>query len=247
MGNMEELGRKDYYEQEGFAVTCRSYEEYVRMFDVVLTPEDEVLDVAGGASSFGAAARLEGIRVVSADPQYAIPADEMQRTAIRELEEAEAKIAGLRHKFDWSYYGTPEEHERQRRESVRLFLDDYAAQSGSGVYVPARLPQLPFEDNRFSHVFCSHFLFLYAEQLPFEFHLEALLELSRVVRPGGEVRVYPLMDLKQRPYERLEELLEKLRNAGLEPRLSASRLPFIPGSVHLLAIAKPQQETIATP
>lgn len=236
------MRNKEYYEQTGFAMTCRSYEEYVRMF--ACHPESEpsarILDVAGGASSFAADARRRGLTAVSADPLYSRNPEEMAVYGEQELEEAAGKLANLFHKFDWSYYGSHEEHTRRRRESLRLFLEDYAERYGTEAYVPASLPNLPFEDGSFTHVFCSHFLFLYAEQLTYEFHLEALLELARVCKPGGQVRVYPLLDLKQRPYDRLEELMEKLRSKGLEAELLDSGLPFIPGSASLLSINKPK-------
>ncbi|MNI76941.1 hypothetical protein D3C73_1332000 [compost metagenome] len=102
----------------------------------------------------------------------------------------------------------------------------------------AMLPKLPFADGSFSHVICSHFLFLYAEQFTYEFHLEALVELARVCKPGGSVRVYPLLDLKWNAFPGFDRLMEELRGYGLEAELTASQLPFMPGSSQLLRIDK---------
>ncbi|WP_438447865.1 methyltransferase domain-containing protein [Gorillibacterium sp. sgz5001074] len=243
------MGNKEYYEQHGFAMTCRSYPEYVRMFacDPSLREGARVLDVAGGASSFGAGARQKGLHAVAADPLYGLSAEEMEAHGLRELEEAAGKLAGLTHKFDWTYYGSLEEHTRRRRESLNLFLQDYMAMQGTGAYVRAGLPELPFESGAFDYVFCSHFLFLYAESLPYEFHLSALLEMARVCKPGGELRIYPLLDLKQRPYERLDDLMAELRYSGLEPDLIESGLPFIPGSVRLLRVVNPGRKSLINP
>jgi ubiquinone/menaquinone biosynthesis C-methylase UbiE len=108
---------------------------------------------------------------------------------------------------------------------------------GRSRYVDGSLPLLPFEDHAFSLVLCSHFLFLYAEQFGFEFHKQSLLELMRVCKPGGEVRVYPLYSLGWKPYERMDELLAAVRANGGEPELLTSGLPFIPGSSQFLRIA----------
>ncbi len=53
---MSDLNR---YEQIGVAMTCRSYEEYERMFacDFGGSKLGAILDIAGGASSFTADAR----------------------------------------------------------------------------------------------------------------------------------------------------------------------------------------------
>lgn len=236
------MGNKEVYEQAGFAMTCRSYGEYVRMFacGTELGKDESLLDVAGGASSFAAGARREGHYAVSVDPLYRLTPDEMERHGRRELEEAAGKLADLKHKFDWTYYGSPGEHTHNRLLSLELFLEDYRAHYGTDLYRIGSLPELPFADGSFSRVFCSHFLFLYAEHLTYEFHLSALLEMARVCRPGGEVRVYPLLDLGWKPYDRLDELLGELRGIGLRTELRKSELPFIPGSEQLLCIIKPQ-------
>jgi len=54
------------------------------------------------------------------------------------------------------------------------------------------LPQIPFRDREFDIAVCSHFLFLYSEQLSEEFHLRSLRELCRV---AAETRVFPLLGL----------------------------------------------------
>lgn len=239
--------KADFYEQMGVAMTCRSFEEYVRMFacDAEELLSGKVLDAAAGASSFGAGARRRGIRVVSADPLYELSVDEMEAHGRAELEIAASKVSGLTHKFDWSYYGSQEEHTRKREESLKLFLEDYHALSATDAYVSASLPKLPFGDGTFTHVFCSHFLFLYAEQFSYEFHRDALLELARVCRTGGTVRIYPLLDLKWRPYPDLERLMEEMREKGLVPELVESKLPFIPGSDKLLRITKLNRKMFA--
>lgn len=230
---------KDRYPQVGVAMTCRSFEEYGRMFSCEFKQGDRVLDVAAGASSFGAYARRQGIQAVAADPLYTLKPEEMASRGLRELEEASAKLAVLQHVYTWSYYGSAERHEALRRQSLEQFLEDYGRLCGTEAYVPAALPRLPFADEGFDRVLCSHFLFLYGEQFGEAFHREAVVELVRVTRKGGEVRIYPLLDLKWDRYGGLEVLMTFLEGCGLSPALEESSLAFIPGSQQLLVIRKP--------
>jgi len=231
------------YEQVGTAFTCRSYEEYARMFALEEPPASrgEVLDAAAGASSFTADAARRGIRAVAVDPRYRLPREELFAEARTEIDVSTAKLEGLRDLFDFSYYGSLENHRAGREASLERFMADFAAdkREGGGRYVAGELPHLPFEDGRFDLVLCSHFLFLYGEHFDEAFHERAVFELIRVCRPGGEVRIYPLVTLGFREYPHLDRLVEAVRGAGCEALFPESKLPFIPGSRRLLAIRKP--------
>jgi len=240
----ENHGEKEpFYPQTGVAVTCRSFREYEAMF----TLEDgalasgPTLDVAGGASSFAAEARSRGAQVVSADPRYAKTADTLHAESLEEIASSTAKLERAKDRFDWSYYGSIEAHRANRERSLERFAADYRAEAeaGSGAYVAAGLPKLPFEDDTFALTLCSHFLFLYEAQFSCEFHRDALKELYRVTRPGGEVRVYPLYTLRHERYPGLDGLMRELEDAGADVRLLPSRLPFISGSTQLLRVGKP--------
>lgn len=236
---------KQAYEQIGVAVTCRSYAEYERMFvlnDACMS-RGPILDVAGGAASFTAEAFRRGYDAYAADPQYASDASELREKGLREIETSTAKLAGLQDQLDWTYYGDLTRHKACREQSLELFIEHKSADEDKGTpkrYVPGVLPQLPFPDGTFGLVLCSHFLFLYADQFDFDFHVRAIRELMRVCRPGGEIRIYPLSSLRWEPYPRLEELLEQLRVSGAEVEQLASELPFIPGSSTLLRIGIPE-------
>jgi len=229
-----------YYEQVGVAVTCRGYTEYERMFalDEAALRRGEVLDVASGASSFAAEARSRGVRVISVDPRYAMTAEELGEESRAEIETSAGKLAGLMHLYDWSYYGSMERHKAMRLESLRTFLRDYAEPGARRRYVAASLPSLPFEDGRFALVLCSHFLFLYGEQFDEAFHQAALVELLRVCEPGGEVRVYPVVTLRFRPYAALAQLIAHLEALGASCSLDPAGLPFLPNSDRMLVVRK---------
>ncbi|UUZ80012.1 hypothetical protein LJK88_34170 [Paenibacillus sp. P26] len=228
------------YEQIGVAMTCRSYAEYERMFALERHPlaGGPVLDVAAGASSFTAEANKRGIRAYAADPLYGMTAEDMNNHGRREIETSTAKLAGIRHVYDWSFYGSLEQHQARREAALDAFIADFRTDMGEGRYRAGRSPELPFDSGLFSDVLCSHFLFLYHEQFDYDFHRRAVSELLRVCRAGGRVRIYPVFTLRWEPYPQLEQLLEDLNSHGYETRFETSELPFIPGSTEFLSIRK---------
>lgn len=233
------LSAKRYYEQIGVAMTCRSYAEYVRMFDLREgeLSAGEVLDVAAGGSSFTAELAGRGqTQAIAADPRYAMRTEEWMEEAAKEIEVSYAKLAKLTDVYDWSYYETPERHREGRLRSLDVMRSDAGSLEGRERYIAGALPQLPFQDNRFSLVLCSHFLFLYGEQFDYSFHLESILEMMRVCKPGGQVKIYPLVSFAQEQDRNLDTLMEAVIKAGGVPELLESQLPFIPGSVYFLNI-----------
>jgi SAM-dependent methyltransferase len=234
------MEKRDFYEQFGVAMTCRSYEEYVRMFDLdeASLHGKQVLDVAGGASSFTADARNRGLLAVAADPMYAQSHEDIDVHGKEEIKVSTNKLAGLQHKFSWDYYGNLEQHKAGRERSLQLFLQDYARSGAEGTYYSAMLPNLPFADNSFDMALCSHFLFLYAEQFDYSFHLESLRELVRVCKPGGEIRIYPILNFQSQEYPYMKELTEAIEAWGAKIGFAQSRLPFLPQSTHFLQVLK---------
>jgi Methylase involved in ubiquinone/menaquinone biosynthesis len=230
---------KDVYQQVGVAMTCRGFDEYLRMFDLTeqTLAGGRVLDVAGGGSSFTADAAGRGYDATAADPRYVQDSKHWIDEAAAEIDTSTAKLDQLREHFDWSYYGSLEQHREGRIQSLARFREHLQSVDGRSRYKAGSLPALPFENDTFSLVLCSHFLFLYAEQFGFEFHKRSILELMRVCKPGGEVRVYPLYSLGWKPFERMDELLASIIEHDGEPELLPSKLPFIPGSSQYLRIA----------
>jgi ubiquinone/menaquinone biosynthesis C-methylase UbiE len=118
-------------------------------------------------------------------------------------------------------------------------MEEYSKPDAKDFYIASALPNLPFAANSFSLVLCSHFLFLYQEQFDFTFHINAVMEMLRVCRAGGQIRIYPIYDFKGLPYSHLEGIKLQMQEQGATVELIASELPFIPGSTHYLSIQKP--------
>jgi hypothetical protein len=171
----------------------RSFDEYRRMF--VLTEDDlrrRVLGCADGPAGFNAEATRRGMRVTSCDPLYAFSAEQIRGRIAATAEDILEQTRRNRDEFVWDEITSLERLQRLRMSAMEDFLADYDAGRHEGRYITAGLPSLPFPDGSFELAICSHFLFLYSEQLGARFHGEAILELCRV---AGEVRIFPLLAL----------------------------------------------------
>ena len=95
------------------------------------------------------------------------------------------------------------------------------------------LPELPFSDGQFQLCVCSHFLFLYSEQLTAEFHTRAIRELVRV---AGEVRIFPLLELGGRPSPHMEPIMHELNAEGLQVDVDRVDYEFQRGANQMIRI-----------
>lgn len=196
----------------------RNFEEYRAMF--ALTESDlnkRILGCGDGPASFNLQATERGLQVISCDPVYAFSADEIKQRIDDTYDYMIAEVTKNRDTFVWTVYGTPEGLGEVRMNAMTTFLKDLPKGLAEGRYQVAELPDLPYEDGQFDLALVSHFLFLYSDQFPAEFHLDSVKELVRV---AGEVRIFPLlaMDGKQSPH--LDPVVEALRAEGynVEPR-----------------------------
>jgi SAM-dependent methyltransferase len=234
------MSRVKMYEQIGVAMTCRSYEEYEKMFSLEqsLLKKGKILDVAAGASSFVAEAKMKGYDAVAVDPLYKMTIDEMTKHGQRELEAATEKLTKYAHLYVWEGYKNLEHHDQLRKHALELFLEQYRHDKNKEFFIPAALPCLPFEDNTYTLVLCNHFLFLYQEQFNNQFHLKAIQEMIRVTKKGGVIRVYPIVGFKDEEYPYLDRLIETLNDERIKAEKIKTNFRFLPSATHFLSISK---------
>ena len=171
--------------------------------------------------------------MVAVDPIYRFS---RQNLAIDFDPTAARMLAGMRKardRFRWDYYASPEEVVQRRREVFTAFISDFRAEIRSGLYVSARLPELPFLPKSFDLVLCSHLLFLYSAEFDSEAHLSFLREMLRV---GREVRVFPLLDMDGAPSVHLEGTVQKIR-ASAQVELVPLPFEFRIGDSKMLRLA----------
>lgn len=214
----------------------RSFDEYRRMFR--LTDADlgrRVLGCADGPASFNAMMRRMGRRVISCDPLYAFTGAQIRDRIDGVYQHLVDTAARESHRFVWDPIRSPDELGRVRMAAMREFLADYeepGPQRG-GRYVAGSLPALPFADAAFDLALCSHFLFLYSDELPCEFHRRSVLELCRV---AAEVRIFPLLDMRGKPSGRVGPVLAELPRHGLCAAVDRVPYEFQKGGNEMLRI-----------
>jgi hypothetical protein len=218
-----------------YLISSRSFGEYEAMF--MLTDSDlhgRLLDCPGGASSFTAQASALGAFVTAADPVYAMSVPALQGLVKGESDRGSAHTAAGIDRYRWDFYRDIEGHREMRKRSAALFARDLEEHPER--YVPASLPDLPFEDRQFDLVVSSHFLFTYADRLDHRFHHRALIELHRICR--REVRVFPLLDQAGRSLSAMtRSLLAQLTGHGIDARIIEVPYEFQRGGNEMLVLS----------
>ncbi len=157
--------------------------------------------------------------------------DKVAATALTEVERGNRFVRSHQHLYKWSRFTDPEQHRLRRHHAAERFAT-HTRQDPSR-YVPGRLPRLPFPDNDFDLVLSSHLLFSYAQDLDYDFHLSALIELMRVAH--GELRVFPLVPIGEASrYPRLDNLLADLRTHAIDGRIVDVDYEFQVGGTEML-------------
>jgi hypothetical protein len=219
----------------------RSFEEYRRMF--ALSEADlrlRILGCADGPASFNAESTRRGTAVVSVDPLYRLDArtirDRIAATCDQILEQTQHNS----HQFVWDTIRSVDELGRIRMQAMQAFLDDYDLGKRQGRYMDAEFPSVALPDKSFDLAVCSHFLFLYTEQLSEAFHRCAILELCRL---ASEVRIFPLLALDGRPSPYVPTIVEHLSDCW-EVSLETVPYEFQRGANQMMRVRPLQTESI---
>ncbi|MEM7133586.1 MAG: SAM-dependent methyltransferase [Chloroflexota bacterium] len=171
----------------------RSMDEYCHMF--ALTHDDlksKILGCGDGPASFNREMTERGYHVTSIDPIYRFSAKEIEQRVRESYRLVVDPLYNNLQNYVWTRFKDPEELGAHRLATMQHFIEDYEEGRQEGRYQEQSVPHLAFADNAFDLALSSHFLFLYTEQLSYEFHKGAIIELCRVAE---EVRIFPLMDL----------------------------------------------------
>ncbi|MGF1608290.1 MAG: hypothetical protein ACFCUQ_02760 [Kiloniellales bacterium] len=229
--------RKKAFDLDHAVPWGRSRADYCAFFDLGDLPRNaRILDCAAGPSSFTAESTRLGWDVTAVDPLYRHSADEIARRIEAEVPRQVESLQRARDRFVWGRYGTPEKLAEMRLAAMRAFLDDYREAAGSGRYLAAGLPILPFHERRFDLALCSHFLFLYSHLFDAAFHIVAIAQLLRAAR---EVRIFPLLDLDGAPSAHLGPLRQALAARGAESEIRLVPYEFQRGGDRMLRILAP--------
>ena len=215
----------------------RTFNEYERMFG--LQAEDlrpGVLDCGGGTASFTVEMNARGLRAVAVDPLYRFSAEEIRARHAAVEAPMLAHVRATVNDWVWTYHRNPDDLLQNRRSAINTFLADYETGRKEGRYLVAELPTLPFEAGAFGLALCSHLLFLYSNLLSEEFHVAGILELCRVAR---EVRVFPLVTLRDMPSPHLDGVRRAVEQRGLKTEVLRVDYEFQRGGNQMLKLSRP--------
>ena len=190
----------------------RTLEEYTRYFALQMDQwrGKKILDVASGVSSFCAEASALGYDVTAADRIYRTSPEELAPRCAADLDHIVDSVRDLTvYRWD-NFYGSPERLRGFRERAYETFLRDYREHPDR--YVHVDLPRLPFADGQFDLTLVSYLLFVYEDQLTYEFHQQSIQEIMRVTR--GEARIYPTVTFEAQPSKYLAKLGQDLPHFG---------------------------------
>jgi hypothetical protein len=214
----------------------RSFDEYRLMF--ALSDAELGLRILGcgdGPAAFNAEATRRGARVVSCDPLYRFGGGEIRARVLQVYDEVLDQTRRNAGEFVWDMIRSVEELGQLRRSAMNEFLADYEAGKAAGRYIDAELPRLALPSDSFDLALCSHFLFLYTEQLGEVFHLESALELCRV---ADEVRIFPLLALGARPSPYVDAVAQRCLENGHQVTIEKVPYEFQRGGDNMMRIRR---------
>ena len=194
----------------------RNFDEYTRMFDLTASELHlRILGCGDGPASFNVECNQRGGHVTSIDPLYRFSLESIQKRIAETYEEVLSQTRAHQDKFVWDIISSADELGQIRMEAMQRFLRSYKAGRLENKYIPGELPFLPFPDQSFDLALSSHFLFLYTDNLTFDFHIASISEMLRV---ANEVRIFPLLDVNAQESRYLQNVLESFQEYKLEIR-----------------------------
>lgn len=212
----------------------RSYDEYISMFS--LSPselKESILGCSDGPASFNSILTKQKGSIISVDPLYSCTTDQIKKRIAETYETVLEQTRKNQNEFVWSNIFSVEELGKIRMSAMNEFIKDFDKGKKEKRYINASLPQLPFKDKRFNIALCSHFLFLYSEQLTEKFHFESIKELCRVAQI---VKIFPVLELGSVRSRHLESIIYKLKEENYRVELKKVAYEFQKGGNELLEI-----------
>jgi hypothetical protein len=218
----------------------RTFEEYLRFFGLGVEElrGKTILDVAAGVSSFTAEARATGQNSTAFDRIYSLGADEIQARCEHDLEEITDSI-GKTKVYRWDFYGSPQGMRAFRERAYKAFLKDFRAHPQN--YVTGELPKTQFRNGEFDLTLVSYLLFVYEDQLSYDFHKDSIRELMRITR--GEIRIYPTVTFEAQRSRFLDGIVKEPEFSAWKFQEVATDFEFLRGSNSYLSISRQDSQT----
>jgi len=216
----------------------RTWKEYEKMFNLESESLSElkILDCAAGASSFRSHSAKKGIDVTALDLMYTHKAYDLCVKCEEHLKILVDSIKKIQDMFVWKFFSDPDDIRCVRNNACKEFISDYRKYKGEH-YIPADIQNLPFDDESYDLVLCSHLLFIYDHRLDYKFHLKAISEMLRVSK--GELRIYPLVKNRGVKSEFVKKIMDDIPDVKME--IVNVDYEFRKGSNEMLRILKSER------
>ncbi|MBC1240392.1 SAM-dependent methyltransferase [Nostoc sp. 2RC] len=214
----------------------RSMDEYIKIFN--LTKADlnkRIIGVGDGPASFNAEMTRQGKNVVSIDPLYQFSGDQILQRFNEVVDNIINQVKATPNDWVWSYHKSPDDLRQNRVKVIQEFLADYDSGKKANRYIFGELPNFAYNNQEFDIALCSHLLFLYSEQLDYDFHLNSVGEMLRIAQ---EIRIFPLIDLMLKPSPHLEKIIKYCTDKGYKINIEKVEYELQPGGNKMLKITK---------
>ncbi|HFU75441.1 MAG TPA: SAM-dependent methyltransferase [Arcobacter sp.] len=213
----------------------RNLQEYQNMFQLSQKDlQSKILGCGDGPSSFNfEVTKLNG-DITSIDPIYQFTKDEIEKRIDETSSIVSEQLKENQDNFVWKNIKSVDELIKIRLDAMSKFIKDYNTGKKENRYIHNELPKLSFKDNSFDLALSSHFLFLYSEHFDLQFHIDSILEMCRVSKK--EVRIFPLLNLKNEKSEHLEPVLKILTDRGYETKIIKTNYEFQKEANEMLSI-----------
>lgn len=192
-----------------------------------------ILGCGDGPASFNAVLTKRGGRVVSVDPLYRFPQEDIRERIRRTYAEVLEQTRRNAHEFVWTGIKSVEELGCLRMAAMEEFLSDYPQGVAEKRYLDRELPRLLFPDRSFDLAVCSHLLFLYSEHLSEDFHVESIRELCRVAH---EARIFPLLEFGSKKSRHVQGVMTRLAAAGYAVSIETVSYEFQRGGNQMMRV-----------
>jgi hypothetical protein len=220
----------------------RSYDEYVSMFALSSADlKQKILGCSDGPASFNSILSASGGSVISVDPVYASTAAEIKKRIEETYDVILEQARNNKEEFLWENITSVEELGRIRLSAMISFLKDFEKGKAEGRYRTGSLPQLPFSNKEFGLALCSHYLFLYSEQLSEPFHVASIKELCRVAQ---EVRIFPVLELGAKKSRHVKPVTAALEKEQYSVAIQKVPYEFQKGGNEMMTIQAPKRDLL---
>jgi hypothetical protein len=191
------------------------------------------LGCGDGPASFNAELTALGGDVTSVDPTYQFDRDAFKDRISEVYDEVMSQVRETKNDYIWKNIPSVDALGEIRMDAMNAFLADYEVGKNSGRYILGNLQILNFENNQFELALCSHYLFLYSNQVDLDQHLSSIAELCRVAK---EVRIYPLLSLDGEVSPHFEAVVSNLNARGVTTSLVDVAYRFQKGANQMLVV-----------